>query len=245
MDENVKNVEVAVVEQDVAPTAREELKALLMEILPEEKRSEDVEQMALDYIKEQVEMSNRMAEKIAEDPRLAQVFADVVAGTRKPGAALARYFGKNILAAEEGTPEYEELVKADEEYWNELNAAEKMKEEQGANAAAWFDALEQYCEKNGLDKDVYIPKIEDMVIIPSLDLVISDELFARLVKAVDYDKDVEDAFAAGEVKGRNTNIHEMRARVGDGMPKGLSSQGAPVEKPKKPMNSLLAKALNA
>lgn len=68
----------------------------------------------------------------------------------------------------------------------------------------------------------------------------------KLKKGLRYDKDTEDAFAAGEVKGRNTNIHEMRAKVGDGMPKGLTSQGAPTEvKQKRPINSLLAKALNA
>jgi hypothetical protein len=56
---------------------------------------------------------------------------------------------------------------------------------------------------------------------------------------------VEDAFVAGEVKGRNMNINEMRGKVGDGMPKGLTSQAVPVEQPKRRMNSLLEKALKA
>jgi hypothetical protein len=74
----------------------------------------------------------------------------------------------------------------------------------------------------------------------------NDEVFGRLVKAVDYDKDVEDAFVAGEVKGRNMNINEMRAKPSDGMPKGLSSQAAPAsERPMRKMNSLIEKALNA
>jgi hypothetical protein len=67
-----------------------------------------------------------------------------------------------------------------------------------------------------------------------------------LKKSLDYDKDVEDAFAADQVKGRNMNINEMRSKVGDGMPKGLTSQAMPVvEKPKRKVNSLIADALKA
>ena len=72
----------------------------------------------------------------------------------------------------------------------------------------------------------------------------SDEVFDRLVKAVDYEKDTEDAYAAGQISGRNMNINEMRMKPTDGMPKGLSSQAAP-ERPKRKVNSLIEKALNA
>lgn len=245
MDEKKDVTEITVVEPAGEATARQELEVLLNEILPEEKRTGDVDQMALGFIKEQIEMNDRMAEKIAEDPRLAQVFADVVAGNRKPDVAMARYFGKNILTAEEGSPEYEDLLKADEEYFNERENAKKMKDEFDGKAVAWFEALENYLDKKGLDKEEYIAKIEDLVIVPSVDLVIDEKLFDRLVKSVDYDKDVEDAFSAGEVRGRNMNIHEMKAKVGDGLPKGISSQAAPAEQPKRKINSLLAKALQA
>jgi hypothetical protein len=62
---------------------------------------------------------------------------------------------------------------------------------------------------------------------------------------VDYEKDTEDAFVAGETKGRNMNINEMRMKPSDGMPKGLSSQAVPVEQPKRKVNSLIADALKA
>ena len=69
---------------------------------------------------------------------------------------------------------------------------------------------------------------------------------AVLKKALDYDKDTEDAFAAGEIQGRNTNINKMRTKASDGLPTGLSSQAAPaVERPKVRRNSLIADALNA
>lgn len=62
--------------------------------------------------------------------------------------------------------------------------------------------------------------------------------------ALTYEKDVEDAFAAGDIKGRNTNIQRMREDFGDGMPKGMSSVAPNIEARRK-RNSLLEKALNA
>lgn len=245
MDEKIEMTEMTVEEPVGEPTARQELETLLNEILPEEKRTGDVDQMALDFIKEQMEANSRIADAIAEDPRLAQVFADVSAGTRKPGAALARYFGKSLLTAEEGTPEYDELIAADEEYFNEREKMKADREKQAVGASEFFDAFENYLEAQGLDKEKYVDAVFKEVLEPALDLRVDETLFARLVNAVDYNKDVEDAFAAGEVKGRNMNINEMRGKVGDGMPKGLNSQAAPVEQPKRKVNSLIAKALNA
>lgn len=245
MDEKIEMTEMTVEEPVGEPTARQELETLLNEILPEEKRTGDVDQMALDFIKEQMEANDRIAEAIAEDPRLAQVFADVSAGTRKPGVALARYFGKNLLTAEEGTPEYDELIAADEEYFNEREKMKADREKQAVGASEFFDAFENYLEAQGLDKEKYVDAVFKEVLEPALDLRVDETLFARLVNAVDYNKDVEDAFKAGEVKGRNTNIHEMKGKIGDGLPKAMGSQGVPVEQPKRKVNSLIAKALQA
>lgn len=243
MEDEVKITEMTVEQPVGEPTARQELETLLNEILPEEKRTGDVDQMALDFIKEQLESNNRIAEAIAEDERLAQAFADVAAGTRKPAAAIARYFGKRFSTAEEGTPEYDEVMAADEEYFNEREKMKADREKQAVGASEFFDAFENYLEAQGLDKEKYVDAVFKEVLEPALDLRVDETLFARLVNAVDYNKDVEDAFKAGEVKGRNTNIHEMKGKIGDGLPKAMGSQG--VQKPKRPMNSLLAKALNA
>lgn len=232
------------VEEPLGNSARQELEALLTEVLPEEKRTGDVEQMALDYIKELRSSNDRIIEAISDDHRAAQMFADIVNGTRKPGAAIVRYFGKGFMA-DEGTPEYDEMMAADEEYMNERNEMKTRREEQEAGATAFFDAFEEYLEKRGLDREKYMDAVFREVLEPALDLKVDEVLFARLVNAVDYNKDVEDAFAAGEVKGRNTNIHEMKGKIGDGLPRALSSQAMPVvEKPKK-RNRMLESALGA
>ena len=244
MEEEVKTTEITV-EEPKDGSVRQRLETVLREILPEDKQSEDIDLMALDFIIEQKEMNERIVSALADDPRAAQAFSDIVNGERKPGAAIVRYFGKSLMDAEEGSPEYEALMKSDEEFFNEREAAKKAREEQNASAVAFFDAFESYLEAQGLDKQKYMDAVYADVIMPSLELRVDENLFARLVKAVDYDKDVEDAFAAGNIKGRNTNIHEMRAKVDDGMPKGLTSQATPVAEKTKKRNRILESALGA
>lgn len=249
MDEEVKitetTVEAPLEPTPAEPTAAERLEERLMELMPEEERTGDMAEDALNLINRMVEERDRMVENISDDPRLAQVFADVVSGNRKPDAALARYFGKNLLTAEEGTPEYDELMAADAEYMNERNEMKTKREQQQASATEFFDAFADYLDKQGLDREKYMDAVFREVLEPALDLKVDEALFARLVNAVDYNKDVEDAFKAGEVKGRNTNIHEMKGKIGDGLPKAMGSQGIPVEQPKKKRNRMLESALGA
>ena len=72
----------------------------------------------------------------------------------------------------------------------------------------------------------------------------TDDVCTALDHAITYDQDIEDAFAAGDVKGRNANIQRMKEDFGDGLPKGMSSVAPDVQR-KRPRNSLIEKALNA
>lgn len=244
MEDEVKVTEMTVEEPVGAPTARQELETLLNELLPEEKRTGDVDQMALDWIRGQVDMNERLSEMLGKDPMIAQVFADVVNG-QGGVASIVRRLGRGFIDAEEGTPEYEEMMNADKVYNEEREQLRKNQEEFDSKAGAFFTAFREYCEKNNLVYEEYIGKIMEKVMGPVMGWEASDEVFDRLVKAVDYDKDVEDAFEAGEIKGRNTNIHEMRSKPSDGMPSGLSSQAPVAERPKVRRNSLVEKAMGA
>lgn len=244
MDEEKITTEMTVEEPMGAPTARQELETLLNEILPEEKRTGDVDQMALDYIKELREQNDRMVEAISDDPRTAQVFADVLNG-RGGAKSVVRHFGKSFIDVEEGTPEYDEIMAEDAEFMAERERSKAFDEENRTKAQAWFVAFTDYCNRMNLNEDVYLVKIWDEFLDRVMEWTISDEIFDKLVKAVDYDKDVEDAFEAGEIKGRNTNINEMRSKPSDGMPSGLSSQAPVVERPKVRRNSLVEKAMGA
>ena len=241
MEEDVKITEMTVEEPQSESTERQELEAKLDAILPEEEGS--VYKKALAYIERNEEMNDRLVKALSDDPKMAQVFVEVMDGG-KSGSALVRHFGKSYLEAEEGSPEYEEIMAADREY-EESRAKIKASQEAFDNESnAFYEAFSDYCKRKSLNEEVYLVKIEDKVVLPLFRMMASDELFDSLVKAVDYDKDVEDAFEAGEIKARNMSINEMRAKPGDGMPKGLSSQAQmQMQQPKRKINSLIAKAL--
>lgn len=241
MEDEIKTTEM-VMEEPVGDSKRQELETLLISLLPEDKQG-SVEEMALAWIKEQLEMNDRLATQLGQDPRFAAAAADLMNG-KSGSASLVRYYGRDFFDAKEGTPEYEELMASENAYRQEREQVKKDQEEFDNKAGIFFTRFREYCEKNSLVYEEYIAKVMEKVMGPVMGWEASDEVFDRLVKAVDYEKDTEDAYEAGVLKGRNTNIHEMRSKPTDGMPKGLSSQSAP-ERPKRKMNSLIEKALNA
>lgn len=227
-------------------TARMELEQLLDEVLSEEEKTGNVEEDALKYIKGQIEFNQKMIDALAEDTRFAQAMAEVVNGRSKAPAALARYYGNSFLSAEEGTPEYDEMMRVEEERNAEAENIRKATEEYNKNFEESMKSIEPFAKENGVDADEFRMEIEDKILIPLLEGKWGTGLLTMLKKALDYDKDTEDAFAAGEIQGRNTNINKMRTKASDGLPTGLSSQAAPaVERPKVKRNPLIADALNA
>lgn len=225
--------------------ARAQLEALLSEMLPEERRTGSVEQMALEWIREQREMNRKISETLAENPEFAQAMAEVVTGKRSGAAALARYFGKDFMNVEEGSPEYEEMMNANTEWENERGAARKAAEDFDKAMEKSQEEINAHCAAKGVDPEEYQDRIEAEFIIPIFSGNIDAALLSKLDKALDYDKDTEDAFAAGEVKGRNENINKLRAQPGDGMPKGLGTQASVQQKKKRRGNPLIEAALQA
>ena len=245
--ENLKKMEeelIKVKTVDVQPQGGlENLRRKMEELKGETLTDEAVLSAAEEYISKQEEMNNRLSEALAEDPRMAQAFADLTAGKRTAPGAFARFFGKSFMSAEEGTPEYEDMMKAEDEFRAEQEAATKAKAEYDANIEASAPVIAEFCKANGYDEVEFFNKLSEIV-IPLLDGVYTKENLERLDKALRYDKDVEDAAYAGEVKGRNTAIRDMREDVGDGMAK-VNSVASPVMPKKKRGNSLVEAALKA
>lgn len=194
-----------------------------------------------------MEDSKELASMIAKNPKFAQVLSDVRSGKRGAGAAMARYFGKDLLTAEEGTSEYDEIMKAEEERMQEVSDMADREKQYKDNLERTLPNLEEYCSEKGIDPAEFKNNIWEKFIYPVLNGEYSKELCAMFDKGMSYDKDIEDATYAGEVKGRNMNIEKMRGEKGDGMPKGISSQGdgEEVPAPKKKKNRLISMAMNA
>lgn len=164
----------------------------------------------MDYVNRNKEGTARLTDAMRKEPRFAQALLDVANGKRGAHAALARYFGKDFLTAGEGTPEYDEIMAAEDERLKEMEASAKAKEEYAANYEASIPVIEAFCKEKGYDFDDFRDRIWTEVALPIMEGRYTQEFLTLLDKAMTYDKDVQDAMVAGEVKGRNANINSLR-----------------------------------
>lgn len=226
-------------------TKRDQLRSLLSEEIPgySADDEESSAEMLIEYINGNKEQRKKLAEALQQDPRLAQMLADIVNKKRGAGNAMVRYFGKDLLSAEEGTPEYEDILSAEEERKKEQEAMEASRKEYNDNLEKSMPIVEEWCKEKGYDISEFLDKVWTDVISPIMSGSYSRETCDFLDKGLNYDKDTKDAMAAGVVKGRNENINKLKEERGDGLPKGITS--APGNPDKRKRNSLIEAALNA
>lgn len=251
-EENLKeNMEPAAVPVDSdAPAAmpkEEEVKVILLEVAPAMGEEADVVEIAkavAERAKKDAEMNQRLMDAFDKEPRLAKVFMDLVNGEKSAAYNFARIFGKDFAAYDEGTPEYEDFMAGENERQAEIAKEEEAKALLDKNLDESEGVIDRYCEANKIDADEFRSKI-DALIMPIMDGIISEETCKALDRAINYEKDTQDAYDAGRVEGRNTNINEMRRDNSDGLPKGLSNQSAIAEGKKRNVNPIIAAALEA
>ena len=180
----------------------------------------------LSYRKSNDESRKRISGMLRENPQLAQVLSDIANKKRGAGAAFARYFGKDMLNAEEGTPEWDEIQQAEKERNEELLSLRKRGADYEANIEASKPVLDEFGKENGLDIDKFLDEAYSRIIEPIFLGKYDKELLGRLRNALAYEGDVEASFNAGKAAGRNERIEDMRkANVGDGLPRMGSSAG--------------------
>lgn len=245
-EKEVKDVPLQEPAVPAAPDKDAEVRAMLMEIAPTDMDDADIVdivQAVVEKAKKDEEMNDRLVAAFQKEPRLAQVFIDLVEGKRSAANSFARYFGKDFAGYEEGTPEYDDFMAGEEERLAEMAKADEAKALLDKNLDESDAVIEKYCEEHKINSDEFRQKIDELL-MPIMDGIMTPETCAMLDRAVNYDKDTKDAYDAGVVEGRNTNINAMRDDRGDGLPKGLGSQKI-AEPKKKPRNSLIAAALEA
>lgn len=206
---------------------------------------EKTQMLLLEYMRENQEQNEKLAIALERDPRLSQMLADMVDGKRNAHSAMARYFGRRFMDFQEGTPEYEEMLLADEERRNEMMQAANDRREYEENLQQSRPVIEGYCKEHGYDPTEFLELAWERLVLPILSGKYTAEVCRALDYALRYEQDVEDAFAAGDIKGRNTNIQRMRQDFGDGMPKGIASVAPDVAPPKQRRNTLIEAALEA
>ena len=206
-----------------------------------EKYSQD---LLLQHLRINKEQNNRLADVLGRDPRLAQMLSDVVGGKRNAHSALARYFGTSMVNVDMDSPEFEEIMLADEERKEEVRRLANDRREYEQNLSESVAVIEKFCEERGYDASDFMDSVWESIVFPVMAGKYSHEVCLALDHALNYDKDVEEAFEAGDIKGRNMNIRRMREDFGDGLPKGMNSV-APETDMKRKRHTLIDKALNA
>lgn len=238
MDEEID--EVIVEETPEEETRRAVFNRRMKEIIPDYDESDDERsaEMLTTYVNDGESQKERLAEALRQDPRLAQLLSDVVSGKRGAVESLVRVFGKDFLSAEEGTPEYEQIVRAETERKQEQEALENTRAEYESNLESSMPNVEAFCEEKGYSVDEFLGRAWESVIQPILSGTYTREVCEYLDKGFSYDKDTEDALKAGEVKGRNTNIQSMKQDIGDSLPKINGSETMPSQRNPPKENSI-------
>lgn len=192
---------------------------------------ESVYEDMLSYRRDNDDSRAKMTEALMEDPRMAQVLGDVANKRRGAGAAFARYYGRDMLNAKEGTPEWDEIQEAEKERNDELVRQRKYTEDYNANIDASMPVLEEFAKENDLNIDDFLTETYDKIVEPIFLGKYDKDLLGRLNKALNYDNDIEESFNAGKVAGMNGKIESMRKEnLGDGMPR-MGSTAAQLSKP--------------
>ena len=138
----------------------------------------------LSYRKSNDESRKRISDMLSENPQLAQVLSDIANKKRGAGAAFARYFGKDMLNAEEGTPEWDEIQQAEKERNEELLSLRKRGADYEANIEASKPVLDEFGKENGLDIDKFLDEAYSRIIEPIFLGKYDKEMLGRLRNAL-------------------------------------------------------------
>lgn len=183
------------------------------------------------------EREQKLTDMFSADPKSAHFMMNWKNGA-DPVVELIRQFGTAIKDALDDPERLEAIAEANKEYLERVAQEKELEEEYQDNLAESLKMLEAYQQEHGMsDEDV--DKAMELLVVIVKDGIkgkFSPESVDMAVKAIDYDMDVEDARAEGEIAGKNAKIDEkLRSRKkGDGVSalNGKSgSSGAPVNRP--------------
>lgn len=153
----------------------------------------------------------RLAELVAQDPRLGAVLS-MVAGDNPKSLpfAMGSVYGKDWLDADP-----DEFEKGYQENLARLAESKAEQEQAAKNIQEYKANLEKFKADNGLD-DAQISALNDAIYADAENFLmgnISTEYIDYKWKGMNYDKDVLEAAVTGEVEGRNQAIEVKKKKL--------------------------------
>ena len=177
-----------------------------------------------DYDKKLSESQQReqaFSDMFTSDPRSARLMMEWKNGN-DPAVALIRIYGHDILDAVDDPEKQEAIKQANKEFAEKVAQESLYEETYNTNLEQSLSKLEEYAAQRSLPDDVIDSAMETLITICKDVLLgkFSTNTVDMIIKAQNYDADVEQAAIEGEVAGRNAKIEEKlrKSNKGDGTP---------------------------
>lgn len=198
-----------------------------------------------DYDKRLAESQSReeaFSNMFTSNPKSARLMMEWKNGN-DPVAALIRIYGKeDILAAIEDPEKLEAIEQANKDFAEKVAKNDEYEAQYKENLPASLQAIETWATEKGVSDD----DIDNAVTALSKlcgDFIlgkIAPESIEMILKAQNYDADIEQAQMEGEVAGRNAKIEEKlrKGKKGDGTVTLDGKNGKASNLPKKDLGAL-------
>lgn len=151
----------------------------------------------------------KFSDMFTSDPRSARLMMDWKNGD-DPAVALMRLYGDDIKDALDDPEKQKAIAEANKEYMERVAKEKQYEEEYSANLVESLTNLENAQKEMGLS-DEQVDQAMEWLISISKDTMLgkfSPETIQMAFKAQNYDNDVAQAGAEGEVRGKNTKVTE-------------------------------------
>lgn len=179
------------------------------------------------------DLTNKLNSRLGSNPQEAEVMLDWLDGV-DIRTAITRHMGADALTApEEGSDEYENWNKANEDRKKELSDMKAKVDEYRANAEASVTALQEFAKETGLSEE-QAAELESYFtneLLPDIYAgKIGKEFYGLIHRGRNYEADVDGAREQGRVDGRNEKIEiEKKRLAGSGLPNGKTGGNASEE----------------
>lgn len=167
-------------------------------------------------IKDYKDRESKLAALFSDDPRSAEFLMNWMRG-ENPMVQLVKTFGtmglKNMLEDENML---EEVAKANTEYLQKVAKAQELEEQFEKNIEQSLKDVETLNESEE-DIDNAVNWITRLVTEAQMGIY-KPENIQMAIKAINYDRNLEEVAYEAEIRGRNAKIEEKMRQLGDGTP---------------------------
>lgn len=185
------------------------------------------------------ESDEAIQEVMIANPELGQIVYDVLTSKMPVRAAIAKHFDSEDFTPKEGDDDYSDYQEQYNQRLEKNKQYQALQKEIDANEEASIKLIDDFAAEKGLgdeEKDALLAKI-DQAFVDVLNKKVSKQILEAFYKDSVFDEEMKTAEQAGEIRGRNSSIEDIKkksaaAKTGDGIPTPAKG-GEPTEKPKK------------